>query len=69
MKTVYVPFVGERLAREAGRLLGASGLSDIADALVVAEARRRAPATIVTGDSGDLSRLVEGQAGIRIIGI
>lgn len=68
LKTVFAPFVGERLAREAGRLLGASGLSDIADALVVAEARR-APATIVTGNAGDLSRLAEGLAGIRIIGI
>ena len=69
LKTVFVPFVGERLAREAGRLLGASGLSDVVDALVVAEARRRAPAAILTGDAGDLSRLADGLPGIRIIAI
>lgn len=69
LKTVFVPFVGERLARESGRLLGASGLTDVADALVVAEARRRSPAAILTGDAGDMRRLADGLAGIRIIAI
>lgn len=65
----YIPFVGERLARAAGRLLAASGLSDAADAQVVAEAWRRAPSTILTSDPDDIGRLADGIAGIRIIAI
>jgi len=69
LKTVFVPFVGERLARTAGRLLGTSGLADAADAQVVAEALRRTPSTIVTSDPDDIRRLAEGLAGIRVFAI
>lgn len=69
LKTVFVPFVGERLARVAGQLLGASGLTDVADAEIVAEALRRRPATILTSDPGDLRRLAEGLASIHIIAV
>lgn len=67
LHAAFVPFVGERLARAAGRLLAASGLSDAADAQVVAEAQRLAPATILTSDPDDMGRLAAGVAGIRII--
>ena len=69
LKTVFVPFVGERLARVAGQLLGVSGMTDVADAEIVAEALRRRPATILTGDPGDLHRLAEGLSGIRLIAV
>jgi hypothetical protein len=65
----YISFVGERLARAAGRLLAASGLSDAADAQVVAEAERRAPSTILTSDPDDIGRLVAGTMGVRIVAI
>ena len=67
LKTVFIPFVGERLARVAGQLLGSSGLTNVADAQVVAEALRRAPSTILTGDPEDMRRLANGLPGIRII--
>jgi hypothetical protein len=62
-----VRFVGECLAREAGRLLAASELADAADAQVVGEAQRRAPATILTSDPIDIARLAAGVAGVRVI--
>ncbi len=65
--TADVPFVGERLARTAGRLLAVSGLSDAADAQLVAEAQRRAPATILTSDPIDIGRLAAGIVGVRVI--
>jgi hypothetical protein len=65
----YISFVGEHLARAAGRLLAASGLSDAADAQVVAEAKRRAPSTILTSDPDDIGRLVAGTMGVRIVAI
>jgi predicted nucleic acid-binding protein len=69
LKSVFIPFVGERLARVAGHLLGASGLSDVADAQIVAEALRRAPSTIVTGDPDDMRQLADGLPGIRVISL
>lgn len=66
-KGVEVPPVGEELARTAGRLLARSGLWDAADAQVVAEARRSAPATILTSDPDDMRRLSEGLAGLQIM--
>lgn len=65
----YLPFVGERLARAAGQLLAASGLSDAADAQVVAEAQRLAPSIILTSDPNDIGRLTASVAGVRVIAI
>lgn len=49
---------GERLARQAGQLLGSAGRSDAADAIVVASAARRgATETILTSDPDDLGAL------------
>jgi hypothetical protein len=50
--------IDEALAREAGRLLGLTATTDVVDALVVAEAARRPPATILTSDHPDVMRLV-----------
>ncbi|MGQ0574419.1 MAG: PIN domain-containing protein [Pseudonocardia sp.] len=50
-------------AHRCGRLLGAAGSADVADASVVVAAGDRV-AEIVTGDRGDIERLV-GVAGIR----
>jgi hypothetical protein len=53
---VVVP-LGETEAHEAGRLLGITKTSDVVDAVVVTTALRQ-KATILTGDSGDMERLV-----------
>ncbi|HEX5501850.1 MAG TPA: hypothetical protein VFW96_04475 [Thermomicrobiales bacterium] len=53
------PPVTVRLARQAGVLLGATRTTDVADALVVAEALRLLPAVILTSDPGDIRRLVQ----------
>lgn len=65
----FIPFVGARLARSAGRLLADSGLSDAADAQVVAEALRHAPATILTSDPADIARLAESARHVRVIAV
>ena len=67
--SAYIPFVGERLTRVAGQLLAVGGLSDAADAQVVAEARRLSPATVLTSDPGDIGRLASGLAGVRVIAV
>jgi hypothetical protein len=69
LKTVFIPFAGERLARVAGQLLGRSGLPDAADAQIVAEALRHGAATILTSDPGDISQLANGHPGIRVIAV
>ena len=53
---VVVP-LGETEAHEAGRLLGITKTSDVVDAVVVTTAIRQ-EATILTGDPGDMERLV-----------
>lgn len=59
--------ISEPLAREAGRLLGASQLSGATvDALVVATAARREPTIILTGDVGDIGALAAGYAHVRV---
>jgi len=65
-KGVSIPSVGEDLARAAGRLLARSGLRDAADAQIMAEAARSAPATVLTGDPDDLRRLADGLVGVQI---
>ena len=47
------------LARQAGVLLGATGTTDVVDALVVAEALRVLPTAILTSDPNDLRLLVQ----------
>jgi len=49
--------LGESEAHEAGRLLGITRTSDVVDAVVVTTAMRQ-KATILTGDIGDMERLV-----------
>lgn len=49
--------LGEREAHEAGRLLGITKTADIVDAVVVTTALRK-KAMILTGDPGDIKRLV-----------
>src|SRR4051794_34633958 len=46
------------LARQAGVLLGATATTDVVDALVVAEALRVLPASILTSDPNDIRRLL-----------
>src|SRR6202166_3169746 len=53
---VVVP-LGETEAHEAGRLLGMTKTTDVVDAVVVTTALRQ-KATILTGDPGDMERLV-----------
>lgn len=67
LKVAFIPFVGERLARSAGQVLAASGLSDAAEAQIVAEALRSSPATILTSDPADLLRLAQDLSGVQII--
>jgi predicted nucleic acid-binding protein len=47
------------IARDAGELLGHTGLTDAVDAIVVAEALRAAPSVIITSDPADLTTLKE----------
>lgn len=49
--------LGEREAHEAGRLLGITKTADIVDAVLVTTALRE-KAMILTGDLGDIKRLV-----------
>lgn len=67
LKSVYVPPVDLDLAKEAGRLLARTGMSDAADAVVIAEAIRRQPCVVLTSDPGDLERLAEGYDRIQIV--
>lgn len=53
---VVVP-LGETEAHEVGRLLGLAKTSDVVDAVVVTTALRH-KASILTGDPGDIVRLV-----------
>jgi malonyl CoA-acyl carrier protein transacylase len=53
-------------AAHVGRLLAASGTSDVVDAHVVVCARRAARAVVVTGDPDDLRRLDPGLDLVRI---
>jgi hypothetical protein len=69
LHSVFVPFIGLRLARRAGELLGTSGTSDAADALIMAEALRTLPALILTGDPDDMHRLADGQRSVRVVSI
>ena len=65
----YVTFVGSRLARRAGELLGQTGLNDAADALIMAEALRELPCVLLTSDPEDMRTLAGGRATVRIVSI
>lgn len=69
LRAVWVPFVGLRLARAAGELLGAAGTRDAADAQVMAEAIRSGPSILLTSDPADMMQLAAGRPDVRIIGI
>lgn len=56
LRSVDVVAIGERLAKQAGVLLGRAGGSDAVDASVVTVARTGD--RIVTGDPGDITPLV-----------
>lgn len=59
-------------AREAGALRFGSGVLDVVDAIVAAEAIAAAPAVIVTSDPDDLGRLVDAagrSAGVLVIAV
>ena len=62
----------EAIARRAGELQARAGTSDAVDAIVVAEALASVPALILTSDSRDLGRLLEGEPEadrVRILGV
>ena len=69
LRGAHVPFVGLRLARLAGRLIGASGVEDAADALIAAEALRGEPCVLVTSDPDDMRRLIQDQHRVRIFAV
>ena len=60
------PSADEELARLAGSLLARSGSRNTIDALVAAEAVRRSPAVLVTGDPTDMLQLLSGQPGVMV---
>ena len=47
------------IARRAGELRSTSGVSDVVDAIVVAEAVAARPALILTSDPDDIGKLIE----------
>jgi hypothetical protein len=69
LRAVRVPFVGLRLARFAGALLGAAGMRDAADALVMAEALRTGPSVLLTSDPSDMIRLAGNRRSVRVVAV
>jgi len=69
-KFTVVP-VTRKVGTEAGRLRGAAGFAGGAqaiDAIVVATARdRKPPVRIMTSDVGDLTKLVDGHPGVKVV--
>ena len=67
----FVPTT-EAVARDAGVLLGRTGLADAIDAIVAAEALDGAPAAILTSDADDITQLVDaggGRARVSVQGL
>jgi predicted nucleic acid-binding protein len=64
----YTPTTSD-VARQAGELLGRTGLADAIDAIVAAEALSGTPAAILTSDADDLAALVEAGGGPRLVAI
>ncbi len=69
LAAAHVPFVGKRVAIQAGRLLGETRTGGTVDALVAAEAIRGGPCVVLTGDPGDLAPLVGDRPYVRVVGI
>lgn len=69
LHVVRVSFVGLRLARIAGALLGKTSTSDVAEALIIAEALRTRPTVVLTSDPQDMAVLAEGQRDITVVPI
>jgi hypothetical protein len=69
LETVWVPFVGKRLAMAAGRLLHAAGITDAADAQIMAEAIRSGPSVLLTSDPDDMIQLATGRSDVHIVRI
>ncbi|HEY8694004.1 MAG TPA: PIN domain-containing protein [Chloroflexota bacterium] len=69
LRQTFLSFVGPRLARRAGELLGLAGLDDAADAQIMAEAVRNAPCILLTSDPDDMRALAAGRTNIRILAI
>ncbi|HLQ34546.1 MAG TPA: hypothetical protein VK457_17825 [Chloroflexota bacterium] len=64
-----VPATDIRVARRAGELLGATGKADAADAQVAAHCLDALPVTLVTSDPEDMTELLTGHSGIRILSV
>ena len=64
----FVPTT-EAVAREAGTLLGRTGLTDAIDAIVAAEALDGPPAAILTSDVGDITKLVDAGGGLNRVSV
>ncbi len=60
------PVLDEPTARRAGALLATSGTSNTVDALIAAEAARRAPCALLTGDPDDLRQLLQLEPAVRV---
>jgi predicted nucleic acid-binding protein len=70
LKRVEIIPLTRELGRQAGELLGTSGLPATAatDAMVAATALKQTrPVVILTSDPRDLGALVEGQAGVGVL--
>lgn len=68
---MLVPTSADR-ARQAGELRSRSGVLDVVDAIVVAEAVAMMPAVILTSDPDDIRRLIDAagaSARIRVIAV
>jgi len=67
----FVP-TAERIARDAGELLGKAGRSDAVDAIVAAEALNGTSAAILTSDPVDIEDLVDAGDGfgrVPVLGV
>ena len=69
LRFAFVSFVGQRLARSAGQLLGACGLTDAADALIMAEALRATPSVVLTSDPEDMRALAGGRPDVHVFAV
>lgn len=67
LKSVGLAPTPPHTGRVAGGLLGGTGGTDTADALVAAEALGRPDCTILTSDPDDLSRLLAAHPEVRVV--
>lgn len=66
LKAVGIAATAPATGRDAGRLLGRTGGTNTADALVAAEALATPGSTILTSDPNDLRALLAEENGIEI---